>query len=97
VFMENFDNAGTIIVNRSNLRLLHGLFGPKLALGHSNVHPFVTSKGGFLDAMISTRHQPLLGLFSALSRIFVIRPSWVQSTRVADSKGTSAASVCVST
>ena len=51
VFTENFANGGTIIVNRSNLRLLHGLFGPKLALGHSNFHPFVTIKGGFVDAM----------------------------------------------
>jgi hypothetical protein len=39
VFTENFDNGGTIIVNRSNLRPLHGLFRPRLALGHTNVHP----------------------------------------------------------
>jgi hypothetical protein len=51
VFTENFDNGGTITVNRSNHRLLHGLFGPKLALGHTNFHPFVTIKGGFVDAM----------------------------------------------
>jgi hypothetical protein len=52
VFTENFDNGGTITVNRSNYRLLHGLFGPKLALGHhTNFHPFVTIKGGFVDAM----------------------------------------------
>jgi hypothetical protein len=50
VFTENFDNGGTITVNRSNYRLLHGLFGPKLALGHTNFHPFVTIKGGFVDA-----------------------------------------------
>ena len=51
VFTETFENGGTIIVNRSSHRLLHGLFGPKLALGHSNFHPFVTIKGGFVDAM----------------------------------------------
>jgi len=28
---------------------LHGLFGPKFALGHSNFHPFIAIKGGFLN------------------------------------------------
>jgi len=51
VFTETFENGGSIAVNRSNYRLLHGLFGPKLALGHTNFHPFVTIKGGFVDAM----------------------------------------------
>ena len=51
VFTETFENGGTIAVNRSNYRLLHGLFGPKLVLGHTNFHPFVTIKGGFVDAM----------------------------------------------
>jgi len=51
VFTETFENGGTIAVNRSNYRLLRGLFGPKLALGHTNFHPFVTIKGGFVDAM----------------------------------------------
>jgi len=45
VFTENFNNGGSVTVNRTNLRLLHGLFGPKVALGHSNFHPFVTLKG----------------------------------------------------
>jgi hypothetical protein len=51
VFTETFENGGSIAVNRSNYRLLHGLFGPKLALGHTNFHPLVTIKGGFVDAM----------------------------------------------
>jgi hypothetical protein len=51
VFTESFNNGGSITVNRSNYRLLHGLFGPKLALGHTNFHPFVTVKGGFVDVM----------------------------------------------
>ena len=49
VFNESFSNGSTVTVERSNLRLLHGLFGPKVALGHSNFHPFVTLKGGFLN------------------------------------------------
>jgi hypothetical protein len=55
VFTESFNNGGgTTAVNRSNFRLLHGLFGPKLALGHTNFHPFVTIKGGFADTMFDT-------------------------------------------
>jgi len=55
VFNEDFRNGTTVTVQRSNLRLLHGLLGPKLALGHSRFHPFVTVKGGFLDSMFDTR------------------------------------------
>src|SRR5437588_11089343 len=32
VFTEDFSNGGSITVNRSNFRLLHGLFGPKVSL-----------------------------------------------------------------
>jgi len=49
VFNESFSSGGTVTVERSNLRLLHGLLGPKVALGHSNFHLFVTAKGGFLN------------------------------------------------
>lgn len=41
--------TGSITVVRSNTRVLHGLFGPKLELGHSNFHPFLTVKGGFVN------------------------------------------------
>jgi hypothetical protein len=51
VFTETFEKGGSIAVKRSNYRLLHGLFGPKLALGHTNFHPLVAIKGGFVDAM----------------------------------------------
>ena len=63
VFTENFDNGGTIIVNRSNLRLLHGLFGPKLALGHTNVHPFSSPSKADFWTLCSIRRQPLLDFF----------------------------------
>lgn len=54
VFNESFSNGTTITVERSNLRLLHGMFGPKVALGHSNFHPFLTLKGGFLNSRFDT-------------------------------------------
>ncbi|GAC1639832.1 MAG: hypothetical protein NVS9B14_21160 [Candidatus Acidiferrum sp.] len=51
VFTEGFtDNSTvppTVTLQRTNVRALHGLIGPKFALGHHNFHPFVTVKGGF--------------------------------------------------
>lgn len=64
VFTEEFFSSPSITVQRTNMRLLHGLFGPKVALGHSNFHPFVTLKGGFLN----TRFDPApatLGTFTS--------------------------------
>jgi hypothetical protein len=57
VFTEGFtDNGtGTVSINRSNLRVLHGMFGPKLEIGHFPIHPFVTVKGGFVDFRFDNR------------------------------------------
>ncbi|HWZ98491.1 MAG TPA: hypothetical protein VN025_12090 [Candidatus Dormibacteraeota bacterium] len=50
VFTEGFtDNSTvppTVSIARSNIRALHGMFGPKLELGHYSFHPFITVKGG---------------------------------------------------
>lgn len=48
VFTEGFTNpnSGTVTFERSNLRVLDGLFGPKLQTG-GPVRLFVTVKGGF--------------------------------------------------
>lgn len=50
VFTEGFTNTstGSVTLARSNLRVLHGMFGPKLAFGHGRIQPFVTLKGGGL-------------------------------------------------
>lgn len=57
VFTEGFTNPsnGSVTIARSNLRLLHGLFGPKIELGHSSFHPFITFKGGFLNSRFDPR------------------------------------------
>lgn len=48
VFTESqTDTTGTITLQRSNLKALHGLFGPKLEMGRGRVRPFVELKGGF--------------------------------------------------
>ena len=40
------DTTGTISVVRTNVRIIHGLFGPRINLGVHNIQPFVTIKGG---------------------------------------------------
>jgi len=50
-FTEGFiDNStGTVIVQRTNLRVIHGLFGPRINLGRHAIQPFVTAKGGLIN------------------------------------------------
>jgi len=50
-FTEGFTDTstGSITFNRSNLRVLHGEFGPKINIGHHAIQPFVTLKGGFVN------------------------------------------------
>lgn len=50
VFTESFsDTSGTISTSRSNIRVLHALFGPKLQTGSGPVRLFGTIKGGFIN------------------------------------------------
>jgi len=69
VFTEDFSSGGSISVQRSNLRLLHGLFGPKVALGHSNFHPFVTLKGGLLNTRFDSAPATLATFTSSVSNL----------------------------
>ena len=69
VFTEDFNNGGSIIVNRSNVRLLHGLFGPKVSLGHSNFHLFVTLKGGFLNTRFDSAPATLGSFVSSVQAL----------------------------
>lgn len=50
VFTEGFTDttSGTVVTENSNLRVLHGLFGPKFQTS-GPVRVFVTVKGGFTD------------------------------------------------
>jgi len=68
-FNEDFSDGTTFTVQRSNVRLLHGLFGPKVALGHSNFHLFLTAKGGFLYAMFDSRPATLSTFFSSVDNL----------------------------
>jgi len=56
-FTEGFTNTstGTVTLQRSNLRVLHGLFGPKIVAGHGLIRPFITLKGGFTNFRLDPR------------------------------------------
>ena len=53
-FTEGFTDTGTgtVTFERTNLRTLHGEFGPKLNIGHHAIQPFVFVKGGFINFRI---------------------------------------------
>lgn len=48
-FVNTSNNGGVITTNTSTLRLLHGLFGPKIYAGSGAFHVFGVLKGGFLN------------------------------------------------
>lgn len=68
-FSEGFTNpsTGTVSINRSNLRLLHGLFGPKFELGPGALHPFIVLKGGFLNTRFDSRPATFGNFFSSVN------------------------------
>jgi hypothetical protein len=45
----------TVTVANSSLKVLHGLFGPKIIGGHGAIRPFVTLKGGFVNFRLDPR------------------------------------------
>jgi hypothetical protein len=48
-FVSSTTNTTGTTTVRSNLSLLHGMFGPKIQTGGGPVRLFVTAKGGFLN------------------------------------------------
>jgi hypothetical protein len=70
-FTEGFTNTGTgiLTIQRSGMRILHGEFGPKVELGHSALHPFVTLKGGFADFHINNAPATLSTFLSSVDNL----------------------------
>jgi hypothetical protein len=57
-FTEQFNDPSgltEITFQRTNMRALHGLFGPRINLGNHAIQPFLTAKGGFVDFMLDNR------------------------------------------
>jgi hypothetical protein len=71
-FTEGFTNngTGTIFIQSTGHRLLHGLFGPKINLGgHHGITPFITLKGGFIDFMFDQRPATLSTFVSSVDNL----------------------------
>lgn len=68
-FTERFSNGipSNVTLNQSNVRLINGLFGPKLQFGGAGpFRVFVTAKGGFLNFGFSNQ-SPGAGFTSQLN------------------------------
>lgn len=57
-FTNSFTNGVTTNLVTSRLRVLHGLFGPKIQTGGGAVRLFGTVKGGFLNFGVTNQNAP---------------------------------------
>jgi hypothetical protein len=76
-FTENFNTTPTVTVVNSNLKVLHGLFGPKLVAGHGAIRPFFAVKGGFVNFRLDPRPA---SVGTAISSIENLRSKNVSGT-----------------
>jgi hypothetical protein len=70
-FAEGFTNpsGGTITFQNSNLKVLHGLFGPKIIAGHGAIRPFLTVKGGIINFRLDPRPASFSGFASSVDNL----------------------------
>jgi len=70
-FTEGFTNpsGGAITFQNSNVKVLHGLVGPKIVAGHGAIRPFVTLKGGFVNFRLDPRPASLAGFTSSIENL----------------------------
>jgi len=70
-FTEGFTNpsGGAITFSNSNLKVLHGLFGPKIVAGHGAIRPFLTVKGGFVNFRLDPRPASVAGFVSSVDNL----------------------------
>jgi hypothetical protein len=68
-FTEVCTNCTTLTVAPSNLKVLHGLFGPKIVAGHGALRPFLTVKGGFVNFRLDPRPASFTGFVSSVDNL----------------------------
>jgi hypothetical protein len=70
-FAEGFTNpsGGAITFQNSNLKVLHGLFGPKIIAGHGAIRPFLTVKGGIINFRLDPRPASFSGFASSVDNL----------------------------
>jgi hypothetical protein len=70
-FTEGFTNpsGGVVTFQNSNVKVLHGLAGPKITAGHGKIRPFLTLKGGFINFQLDPRPASVAGFTSAVENL----------------------------
>jgi hypothetical protein len=70
-FTEGFTDptGGAITFQNSDIKVLHGLFGPKITAGHGKIRPFVTLKGGFVNFRLDARPASFSGFISSVDNL----------------------------
>jgi hypothetical protein len=70
-FTEGFasSSGGAVTFQNSNMKVLHGLAGPKITGGHGAIHPFVTLKGGFVNFQLDPRPASFAGFTSSVQNL----------------------------
>jgi len=70
-FTEGFTDptGGAVTFQNSNVKVLHGLFGPKITAGHGAIRPFLTLKGGFVNFRLDPRPASFSGFLSSVDNL----------------------------
>ena len=69
-FTERCISLGCIgTVANSNLKVLHGLMGPKFVGGRHVIRPFLTVKGGFINFQLNPRPATFSGFVSSVDNL----------------------------
>jgi len=70
-FSEGFTNpsGGVVTFQNSNLKVLHGLAGPKFIGGHGRIRPFLTVKGGIVNFRLDPRPASVAGFVSSVENL----------------------------
>jgi len=68
-FSEGFTDTstGTVSIQRTGIRVIHGEFGPRVNIGHHAIQPFVTLKGGFIDFRLNNAPATVGTFFSSVN------------------------------
>jgi hypothetical protein len=69
-FTEHCLSTGcTVTVANSNLKVLHGLAGPKIIGGHGRLRPFLMVKGGVINFRLDPRPASFSGFVSSVDNL----------------------------
>src|SRR5260370_10862273 len=70
-FTEGFTNpnGGAITFQNSNIKVLHGLFGPKFVAGHGANPAFVAFKGGIVNFRLGPRPARFTGFTGTIAKL----------------------------